>query len=378
MLRPQRMIHEPRYGRLLDDFVPGDVYAHPWDVTVDEGMLALFAASFQDAVPVYASRAAARALGLRDRPVHPLVLLNLGLSFSVHDVSERAIAHLAYIDVRFPEACYPGDTVRASSRVIAVKPVSSGDKGVVHVRTQLVTDAGTLVCSFDRKALVRAGSGSDNRPPDPPHDIVQLDADPPRAPAVLLGELPPAPRRGGFAWYWDDLVVGDVIVHSVGRTVSEAEHMQLTTLARNSHPLHVDERYCQTGSFAKTRVVYGGLVLAWALALSSRDTAGNAVWDLGLDEGAHPSGVLAGDTLYAATKVIAKEPRGLHAGSVALRVVGLKNTPARPLLDKGMDLFTPELGKTEGKVTEKVVEITRTLLVRRRGHEGGSGEGESA
>ena len=61
------MIHEPRYGRLLDDFVPGDVYAHPWEVTVDEGMTALFAASFQDATPTYASRAAARALGLRDR-----------------------------------------------------------------------------------------------------------------------------------------------------------------------------------------------------------------------------------------------------------------------------------------------------------------------
>ena len=37
--------------------------------------------------------------------MHPLLLLDLGLSFSVHDVSERAIAHLAYIDnVRFPDA----------------------------------------------------------------------------------------------------------------------------------------------------------------------------------------------------------------------------------------------------------------------------------
>jgi len=363
------MIHEPRYGRLLDDFVPGDVYAHPWDVTVDEGMLALFAASFQDAVPTYASRAAARALGLRDRPVHPHLLLDLGLSLSVHDVSERAIAHLAYIDARFPEACYPGDTVRASSKVIAVKPVSAGDKGVVHVRTQLVTDSGALVCSFERKALIRAGHVGGDRPRDPPHDVVQLDADPPRAPSVLLGELPPLSRRGGFAWFWEDLQVGDVIVHAVGRTVSEAEHMQLTTVMRNSHPLHVDEHYCRTGSFTKTRVVYGGLVLSWVLALSSRDTAGNAVWDLGLDDGAHPSGVLAGDTLYAVSKVLAREPLGPQAGSVTLRVVGLKNTPARPLLDRGLDLFTPELGKTEGKVAEKVVEITRTLLVRRREEE---------
>jgi hypothetical protein len=37
------------------------------------------------------------------------------------------------------------------------------------------------------------------------------------------------------------------------------------------------------------------------------------------------------------------------------------------MLERGEELFAAELGKTEGKVKEKVVEITRTLLVRRRG-----------
>lgn len=361
------MIRSPRYGRNLDDFIPGASYAHPWEVTLNDGMTALFAASFQDATPTYASRVAAKALGLRDRPVHPLLLLNLGLSFSVHDVSEQAIAHLAYIDVRFPAACYSGDTVRAESRVIGVKSVSSGDKGVVHVRTDLLTDDDTLVCSFERKALVRAGHVA-NRPADPPHDVAPRPlGELPRMPSALESGIAPPLRRGGFATFFEDLEVGDIYAHEVGRTVSEAEHMQLTTLVRNSHPLHFDEQYCKHGSFAKTRVVYGGLVLSWVLALGSRDTTGNALWDLGLDEGAHPSGVLAGDTLFAATKVMAKEERGPHAGAVTLRVVGLKDTPARGLLEKGADLFTPELGKTEGKVKEKVVEITRTLLVRKRG-----------
>jgi 2-methylfumaryl-CoA hydratase len=293
--------------------------------------------------------------------------LNLGLSFSVHDVSEQAIAHLAYIDVRFPAACYAGDTVRATSRVLGKKAVSSGDKGVIHVRTELFNQDDVVVCAFERKALVRAGNVA-HRPADPPHDEAsRSDAELPRAPKALLDALGPASRRGGFATFFEDLTVGDVYAHEVGRTVSEAEHMQLTTLVRNSHPLHFDERYCQQGSFAKTRVVYGGLVLSWVLALASRDTTGRALWDLGLDEGAHPSGVLAGDTLFAATKVLAKEEAGPHAGRVTLRVVGLKGTPAAPLLEQGADLFTPELGKTEGKVKEKVVEITRTVLMQRRG-----------
>src|SRR5690242_9692065 len=179
------MIHTPRHGRHIDDFVPGAVYAHPWDVTIDEGMLSFFAASFQDATPTYASRAAATALGLRDRPVHPLVLLNFGISFSVHDVSERAIAHLAYIDVRFPEACYPGDTVRATSRVLGKKEVSSGDKGVVHVRTELVNQEGLVVCSFERKALVRAGRVA-GRPPDAGQGAAPVGEGRGRAPGAIL------------------------------------------------------------------------------------------------------------------------------------------------------------------------------------------------
>jgi 2-methylfumaryl-CoA hydratase len=359
------MLKVPRYGRMLDDFTPGAIYAHPWEVTIDEGMMALFAASFQCATPTYSSRAAARGLGLRDRPVHPLLLLNLGVSFSVHDVSEQAVAHLAYMDVRFPAACYAGDTVTASTRVLGVKPVSSNDKGVVHVRTELRNQDDEVVCAFERKALVRTGS-SGGRPPDPPHDVHHEFLEPARLPRVLAGDLPPRTRRGGFATFFEDFAPGDVIAHAVGRTVSEAEAMQMATLVRNSHPLHTDEHYAKHHSFARTRVVYGGLVLAWALSLASRDTTGNAVWETGLDDGAHPSGVLAGDTLYAASKVLSAEVRGPTSGVVTLRVVATKNVPARVLLEQGADLFTPELGKTEGKVPEKAVEITRRLLVRRR------------
>src|SRR5229473_2046446 len=93
-------ISQPKYGRLLGDFLVGDLYHHPWEVTIDDGMLAMFAASFLDPNPLYSSRRFARELGFGDRVVPPLVLLNPALSFTVHDVSEQAIAHLAYIDLK--------------------------------------------------------------------------------------------------------------------------------------------------------------------------------------------------------------------------------------------------------------------------------------
>jgi 2-methylfumaryl-CoA hydratase len=357
-----------RHGRWLDDFVPGETYAHPWEVTVDEGMTALFAASFLDAMPVHASRESARALGFRDRPLHPLLLLNLGVSFSVQDVSEQAVAHLAYLDARFPEAVYAGQTLRAWSTVLDATPTSDGARGVVHVRTVVADERGAIACVFRRKALVPAGRLEGRAPSQRGDDVPPAAAERPRLPPELRGRIRVPSQPGGFrGCLWEDFDVGDVLLHDVGRTIGESEHMQLTTLVRNSHPLHFDEAYAAAGgSFAGTRVVYGGLVLAWVLALASRDTTGSALWDMGLDDGAHPGAVVAGDTLYAASKVVAVTEHGPEAGEVTLRVIGVKNVRPAALLDEGVDLFAPELGKKAGKVGAKVFEITRRVLVPRR------------
>jgi 2-methylfumaryl-CoA hydratase len=243
-----------------------------------------------------------------------------------------------------------------------VKPSGKGDRGVVEVRTQLTNEHGVVVCRFDRKALVRAGAVS-GRPAygRPPVELAEEDARLPRE--LRDGVRQPLPP-GGFAGFFEDFEVGDVVVHGVGKTVGESEHMQLTQLCRNSHPIHFDEVYCRENSFAKTRVVYGGLVLSWVLALTSRDLGGNALWDAGLDEGAHPSGVLAGDTLYASSKVLEKQDAGPSAGIVTLRVIGTKNRSGKELVSEP-GFFSPELGKNEGKIPDKVVEITRKLLVRK-------------
>jgi len=144
-------LREPQYGRRLDDFTVGEIYHHPWEVTIDDGMLAMFAASFLDPNPLYSSRRFARDLGFRDRVIHPLLLMNLALSFTVHDISEQAIAHLAYIDLKFPNAAYPGDTISVSTEVLGVRASESKpDRGVIHVRTRLP------VCITNRRRTCRA------------------------------------------------------------------------------------------------------------------------------------------------------------------------------------------------------------------------------
>src|SRR5262249_44030711 len=106
-------------------------------------------------------------LGFRDRVVHPLVMLNLALSFTVHDVSEQAIAHLAYIDLMFPNAAYSGDTLSVYSEILGVRvSESKPDRGVVHLRTIGINQDGLVLVTFERKALIPKGKLKDRAHPN--------------------------------------------------------------------------------------------------------------------------------------------------------------------------------------------------------------------
>ena len=361
MTSSNHRIIQPKYGRLLDDFQAGDVYHHPWEVTIDDGMLAMFAASFLDPNPLYSSRRFAQELGFRDRVVHPLVMLNLALSFTVHDVSEQAIAHLAYIDLKFPNAAYSGDTLSVHSEILGVRvSESKPDRGIVHLRTTGVNQDGVVVVTFERKALIPTGKLEGRAHPTASASDLPRNPSPSNAslciPVELRSEIKTPRWPGRPRGLFEDFEVGDVILHSNGHTVGESEHMQLTILTRNSHPLHFDEVYSREHSFMKTRVVEGGLVFAWVASLASRDTTANALWEIGYDKGRHPNPVLAGDTLYAASKVIEKHDHSEQAGIVRFKLVGVKNERPATLGAAGLDLF-------EGRSGHKVFEIERAVLV---------------
>jgi len=181
----------------------------------------------------------------------------------------------------------------------------------------------------------------------------------PTLPSELSGNFKTPAWQGRPRGLFEDFEAGDVILHSIGHTVGESEHMQLTILTRNSHPLHFDDIYCRDHSFTKTRIVEGGLVFAWAASLASRDTTANALWEIGYDKGSHPNPVHAGDTLYAASRVIEKSDHNQRAGIARFKLVGVKNETPNSLIRRGVDLF-------EGKLDQKVFEIERAVLLPKR------------
>jgi 2-methylfumaryl-CoA hydratase len=238
--------------------------------------------------------------------------------------------------------------------VLALKPASSGDAGVVHLRTVLANQDDRVVCTFERRASVRAGRVTDRA--DAGHPLAERRKDDDHLlPAEVRESVRPAARKAGFAGFVEDFAVGDVLAHTSVKTVTEAEAAQLGCLFRSSPSLHPN-------------VVGAGLVFGWVATLASRDTCGNAVWDVRYDNGAHPSPVVAGDTLHAASKVLAVTPHDAHSAMVTFRLVGVKNARPAELIGSGADLFTSELRKEDAskKVSAKVFEIDRTVLMRRR------------
>jgi acyl dehydratase len=107
---------------------------------------------------------------------------------------------------------------------------------------------------------------------------------------------------------FEDLVVGETLVHPRGRTVSD-EHMIWTNVVLNTAQLHFNQKMCDDSpgtTFDGRRVVYGGIVFAFVAGLASEETEENAIAQLSYDEGRHLNPVFAGDTLFAESTILSK------------------------------------------------------------------------
>lgn len=378
------------YGHFLEDFVPGTVFVHPRGVTLDRGSMLAYARTFMEANPLYLNEAFARSQGYDALPAAPHMVMNLALSLGVQNDSEKAIANLGYWDVRFLRAVYAGDTLTGKTRVVDRKDRGADKPGIVTVETLAENQDGKVVVQYRRKIMVPRQGTDPIADPEAPlegqaefpwHDTPKLHIPFVARPGAGLTSAGSA--LGAFE-------AGQIWVHGNGRTVTD-EHMAWTYQVMNTHPLHFDRLYSTglSGAMSGEPIVYGGLVFAWLLGLASRDVSENAVWELGFHAGFHTQPTVAGDTVYALTRVLSVEPwpgaptaaedegdgrgeaeaRDPGLGVVRMQLVGVKNLRAAAALEKyGADLFLAEDGKKalgKEKIPEKIFEIERTLLVRK-------------
>ena len=125
--------------------------------------------------------------------------------------------------------------------------------------------------------------------------------------------------------YFEELTVGLVIEHSLGRTVTEMDNVLFSALTMNTQPLHLNEDWAQKHSVFGRRIANGIFTLGLATGLTVGElTEGTLVANLGYDAVRHPHPLFHGDTLYVTTTVLETRPSRSRpdAGIVRFRHVG--------------------------------------------------------
>jgi 2-methylfumaryl-CoA hydratase len=324
-----------RRGNFFEDFAVGQVLTHATPRTITAGDLAVYNGLYGPRFAVQSSDAFARAIGYPRAPVDDLLVFHIVFGKSVPDVSLNAVANLGYAECRFLKAVYPGDTLSAASEVIGLRESSNRASGIVYVRTTGRNQGGETVLEYVRWVMVRK---RDAQSPAPEPVVPKLAE---RVDPSTLGNAVPEIDVGrwdlalaGSPHRWGDYAAGERIDHIDGMTLEEAEHQIATRLYQNTAKVHFNQLEQAQGPF-KRRLVYGGVVISLARALSCNGLA-NAFHVAAINGGRHVAPCFAGDTVYAWSDVLETAElagRG-DVGALRARLVAVKNRPCSdfPLL----------------------------------------------
>lgn len=103
--------------------------------------------------------------------------------------------------------------------------------------------------------------------------------------------------------YFDDFTVGEVITHSLSKTIFESDNNLFSLLTMNHHPLHLNEDFSKKRQHGKILVI-GTLVLSLVVGITVQDISGKAIANLDYERITHDAPVFIGDTIYAKTEIL--------------------------------------------------------------------------
>jgi acyl dehydratase len=152
-------------------------------------------------------------------------------------------------------------------------------------------------------------------------------------------------RPGWNGRYFEDLRVGDVYEHPLGRTVLPTDNAWFALLTQNSAPLHFDHHYASQTSWGRP-LVDSTFTLALVTGQSATDVSQHVFANVGWDSVTLPNPVFEGDTIYSRSTVLSARESSSRRG------VGIVT-----VLTEGYN--------QEGDV---VIRFERTLMVYRHGH----------
>lgn len=106
--------------------------------------------------------------------------------------------------------------------------------------------------------------------------------------------------------YYDEIETGTTYRHAPGRTVTESDNVNFTTLTMNTQSLHLDAHWSAQQEFGQP-LVNSMFTLSTIVGASvSQLTQGTIVANLGFEKVNFPQPLYHGDTLYTETQILAK------------------------------------------------------------------------
>lgn len=146
--------------------------------------------------------------------------------------------------------------------------------------------------------------------------------------------------------YFEDFTVGEVIQHSLSKTVFESDNNLFSLLTMNYHPVHTNLDYASKQQHGQILVV-GTLVFSLVVGFTVPDISGKAIANLDYEKIEHLAPTFIGDTLYARTEV-------------------LDARASRSKPDRGI-VYVETTGYNQNGVD--VIRFRRHVLVKRRGEQ---------
>jgi acyl dehydratase len=148
----------PRGGLYFEDFVEGSLFRHRLTRTVTQTDNMLFSNMTLNPQPLHIDAHFCATETEWGRPLmNSLFTLGLMIGISLHDTTVgTTIANLGMTDVRFPAPLFEGDTVAATTEVVAKRESRSRpDAGIVDFLHRAYKQDGTLVAECRRQAFMR-------------------------------------------------------------------------------------------------------------------------------------------------------------------------------------------------------------------------------
>lgn len=145
-------------GRYFDEWQVGDTIAHELRRTVTETDNLLFSTLTHNTQPLHIDAEAARKSEFGQILVNGTFTFSLMVGITVGDTTAGTlVANLGYDELRMPRPVFIGDTLRAETEVIELRPSKSRPgQGIVTWAHRMLNQRDEVVCECRRSALLKS------------------------------------------------------------------------------------------------------------------------------------------------------------------------------------------------------------------------------